>query len=59
MFLLVIIGEYRFQTSIGSPMVTPKDASDKCIEMRNKKNILWCFIHQSIKGDTFLDAHIM
>jgi hypothetical protein len=54
-FSLVIM-EYRFQTWIGSPMVTPKDALDKCIKMRNKKNVLWCFVHQSIKGDTMINS---
>jgi hypothetical protein len=54
-FLLVII-EYKFLTWIGSPMVTAKDVSDKCIEMCNKKNILWCFIHQSVKRDAMINS---
>jgi hypothetical protein len=39
-------------------MVTPKDVLDKCIEMHNKKkNVLWCFIHQSMKGDTMINLN--
>ncbi len=37
-------------------MVTLKDMSDKCIEVRNKKNILWHFIHQIVKGDAMINS---
>jgi hypothetical protein len=54
-FSLVII-EYRLQTWIGRPMVTLKDMSDKCIKVCNKKNILWCFIHQIVKGHAMINS---
>jgi hypothetical protein len=32
--------------------MTYKDASKKSIKLCKKEDILWCFIHQSVKGDS-------
>jgi hypothetical protein len=41
-------GRQAFITTIVS---AAKDTSNECIKIRNTHDILWRFIHQSVKGD--------